>query len=525
MNLYRKSVLCLFFATMLLLLTSLCAVARERVALVIGNGAYQRDVLLNPVNDAKIVAKTLTGLGFDVILLTDLRKDKMEDAIALFGEKLKKDRESVFYYSGHGVQNEKKSYLIPVDAMHRLSVPSDISDYCIPLDLVVHRMVSREGSDTNINIVMVDACRNNLLDGLFKSSDMEHGWASLSRKADGVIISYATAPGKRALTGIGDKYSPYAKRLVELMVKPNVPVEMMFKELRAQVKADTKGDQVPWLEASLEGNFYFNPQVSLATVPFATLPQVPPNFVLIKGGEFTMGSPSSEAERYSDESPQHQVRLSDFYMAKHEVTVAEFRKYIEESGELTEAEKAKDARTWRHGVNGQLRPQSEENHPVIHVSWNDADAYCKWLSKKTGKTYRLPTEAEWEYACRAGTTTPFNTGNNLTTDQANYNGNYLYNKNLKGQYRTNTVAVESFAPNAWGLYNMHGNVWEWCSDWFGAYGSGAVTNPTGTATGSYRVLRGGSWNHDAEYCRSANRCTLTPGFRSNPVGFRLVFVP
>ena len=153
------------------------------------------------------------------------------------------------------------------------------------------------------------------------------------------------------------------------------------------------------------------------------------------------------------------------------------------------------------------------------------------MSKKSGKTYRLPTEAEREYACRAGTTTSFNTGNNLTTDQANYEGNYPYNGNPKGVYRLNTVPVNSFSPNAWGLYTMHGNVAEWCSDWFGGRyydeckESGTVSNPAGPATGSLRVLRGGSWYYDAVRCRSAYRYCYTPDSRNRNVGFRLVFVP
>ena len=183
----------------------------------------------------------------------------------------------------------------------------------------------------------------------------------------------------------------------------------------------------------------------------------PANFAYIRGGVFTMGSPPNEVSRRADEGPQHQARLSDFYMCKYEVTVGEFRQFIKESKYRTEAEKANNLWTWR-----QLS-SSEENHPVISVSWNDAIEYCKWLSVKTGKSYRLPTEAEWEYACRAGTTTPFNTGDNITTSQANYNGNSPYNNNQKGVDRDYTVPVNSFAPNAWGLYNMHGNVWEWCS--------------------------------------------------------------
>ena len=271
---------------------------------------------------------------------------------------------------------------------------------------------------------------------------------------------------------------------------------------------------------------------------------VPPDFVRIPAGEFMMGSPEDEPGRYSDEGPQHSVRLSEFYMSKYVVTLEEFRKFIEDTKYETDAEKSnssgiwdgkewkdKEGINWRHGVKGELRSASEDNHPVLHVSWNDAEAYCKWLSGKTGKKFRLPTEAEWEYSCRSGTTTPFNTGANLTTDQANYDGNYPYNNNPKGQYRSKTVAVDNFDPNAWGLYNMHGNVREWCSDWFGGNyyeeckAKGVVENPSGPETGSHRVLRGGFWNSHARHCRSAYRNNDTPDYRSYFVGFRLVFVP
>lgn len=195
------------------------------------------------------------------------------------------------------------------------------------------------------------------------------------------------------------------------------------------------------------------------------------NFVHIRGGLFMMGSSENEVDRSSDET-QHQVKVSDFYICKYAVTVAEFRKFVEESGGYrTDAVNGDGSYVWdgknwekraginwRYGVSGIECEADEYNHPVLHVSWNDAVAYCKLISAKTGKWYRLPTEAEWEYACRAGTTTPFSTGENLTTSQANYNVNYPYNQNRKGQYRENTVTVSTLAPNGWGLYNMHGNV-------------------------------------------------------------------
>jgi len=159
--------------------------------------------------------------------------------------------------------------------------------------------------------------------------------------------------------------------------------------------------------------------------------------------------------------------------------------------------------------------------PVENVSWLDVQEFIKRLNCKGG-SYRLPTEAEWEYAARAGTTTPFAFGKCLNTDQANYNGNYPLEGCQKGKYRGKTVPVGSFAPNAWGLYDMHGNVWEWVQDWYKEYPADAVTDPVGPSSGSSRVLRGGGWDSVARYCRTAFRVNDTPVNRFNGRGFRLV---
>jgi formylglycine-generating enzyme required for sulfatase activity len=151
--------------------------------------------------------------------------------------------------------------------------------------------------------------------------------------------------------------------------------------------------------------------------------------------------------------------------------------------------------------------------PVEEVSWND----CQEFFRKAGGGLRLPTEAEWEYACRAGTTTPFNTGETISTDEANYERSYLDGIGRKG----GTVEVGSFRANAWGVFDMHGNVWEWCSDWYGPYPSGLVTDPTGAASGAKRVLRGGSWHLNPRKCRSALRGRDAPDNRNDNFGLRV----
>jgi formylglycine-generating enzyme required for sulfatase activity len=147
--------------------------------------------------------------------------------------------------------------------------------------------------------------------------------------------------------------------------------------------------------------------------------------------------------------------------------------------------------------------------------------YCKGLSRRADGEYKLPTEAQWEYACRAGTTTPFNCGETISTDLANYDGHYTYGNGRQGTDRGRTTEVKSFPANAWGLYDMHGNVWEWCNDWYGSYG-GDETDPVGESSGTYRVFRGGSWKHVAQYCRSASRNGSLPDLSYLDRGFRPV---
>ena len=240
------------------------------------------------------------------------------------------------------------------------------------------------------------------------------------------------------------------------------------------------------------------------------------NMVRINGGTFLMGSPQTEPRRHSNEL-QRQVTLSPFFIGRYEVTQAEYQEIM--------------------GTN----PSSFRgpNLPVEHVSWFDAIEFCNRLSEREGlkpsytingqqviwdrsaNGYRLPTEAEWEYCSRAGTITPFYTGDNITTDEANYNGNEPYLDNAAGIFRGMTLQVGSFSPNFFGLYDMHGNVGEWCWDWNVEYTGGAHANPQGAASGYYRVFRGGGWSHPADFLRSARRGGNLPAARESFLGFRL----
>jgi formylglycine-generating enzyme required for sulfatase activity len=254
----------------------------------------------------------------------------------------------------------------------------------------------------------------------------------------------------------------------------------------------------------------------VAAPPFPT----PSNMVWIPAGTFTMGSPESEPGRLSSEGPQTQVAVSKgFCIGKFEVTQGEFLTVM--------------------GTNPSAFTGNPEL-PVDTVSWNDALAFCAALTARerneqrlpAGYEYRLPTEAEWEYACRAGTTNAFHYGEAMRSGMANFNGVFEYPpcgegiyscENPVGTYLAATTKVGNYAPNAWGLHDMHGNAWEWTHDWFAdSLPGGSITDPKGPDTGEVRVVRGGSWDENAWGCRSANRFYIFPDARSASIGFRVV---
>jgi formylglycine-generating enzyme required for sulfatase activity len=295
------------------------------------------------------------------------------------------------------------------------------------------------------------------------------------------------------------------------------------------------------------------PVTAKPTADLISLAFIPP-------GSFLMGSPEHEPHRSKTEGPQHAVTLAAFWMAKTPITQAQWR----------------EVAGWPR-VKRDLDPDPSrfkgDSRPVEQVSWHDAMEFCHRLSQRTGKNYTLPSEAQWEYACRAGTTTPFHFGATISTEVANYDGNYVYGNGPKGTYREQTTDVASFPANAWGLHDMHGNVWEWCLDkWRDSYegaptdgnawmegdslgespaaccAAGRGTTTPGTAarltastttrtaatttsvsasvaSDASRLLRGGSWDGDPRYCRSAFRNDYFPVGRNYVIGFRVCCLP
>jgi eukaryotic-like serine/threonine-protein kinase len=225
--------------------------------------------------------------------------------------------------------------------------------------------------------------------------------------------------------------------------------------------------------------------------------------VKIPGGEFLMGAPNSEHTSRENERPQHLVKVPRFYLGRYPITQEQ---YV--------------------AIMGNNPSQcTGDRLPVENVDWNDAQLFCQRLTAYTQKSYRLPTEAEWEYACRARTTTPFCFGETISTKLANYNGKLTYGSGIQGKYQSKSTPVGDFPPNGFGLGDMHGNVWEWCADsWHNNYSGAPIDGSAWTGSAS-RVLRGGSWFVNPSACRSAYRGRANAGDSDAYIGFRVAYVP
>jgi formylglycine-generating enzyme required for sulfatase activity len=290
------------------------------------------------------------------------------------------------------------------------------------------------------------------------------------------------------------------------------------------------GEEMPMRMAEVDGEGKIRLRVIEEKLPTTVVEDlgngISLELVEIPGGEFWMVSPEGEEEADPDERRRHKVKVSPFLMGKYPITQAQWKAIAERTDLKVQ-------------LDLQLQPSyfQGDDRPVESVSWHDAVEFCKRLSASTGRYYRLPSEAEWEYACRAisgsplfeggvrGGATPFYFGETLTGKLANYNASYTYADEPKGEHREQTTPVGSFSPNAFGLYDMHGNVWEWCADhWHESY-KGAPNDGSAWLSeneNNYRMLRGGSWNGNPNYCRSASRDWVIPDVRNYVIGLRVV---
>ncbi|MCY4443056.1 MAG: SUMF1/EgtB/PvdO family nonheme iron enzyme [Deltaproteobacteria bacterium] len=350
----------------------------------------------------------------------------------------------------------------------------------------------------------VDGLKAALKAGMDVNARDRRGWTALMHAANkgyklmvGPLLEAKADPDVQAADGATALFMASVhghSEIVELLMKAGADVSI-------------KG---PKGKTALDVALARRDSTSLRAFVFSDCPECP-EMVVVPGGSYKMGSPGDEAERSSAEGPQHRVTMPrPIAVGKYEVTFAEWDECVAGGG----------CNGYRPGDAGWGRGR----RPVINVSWEDAKSYVEWLSQKTGKGYRLLSESEWEYMARAGTVEPFHLGGTISTDQANYDGDYTYGTGRKGVDRGKTVSVGSFPANGFGLHDVHGNVWEWVEDcWHGNYDGAPADGSAWTSGGDCgsRVLRGGSWVNDPRNLRSANRNWFTAGNWSDSIGFRI----
>ena len=548
-----------------LLLLALPAAAQPRLALVIGNQNYtQVRKLENSLADARAMATALRERGFEVSEHHDLDRVRMLAAFDAFKRRISPGSVVVFYFAGHGVALDGANYLLPVDIARE---SEELAQYnALPLQSVMDGLASQNSRrEDGLNLLILDACRDNP----FRDHSRGAAGGLSTRPGAGLMMLYAASSGQSALDKLGSEdrnpNGVFTRTLLKAMRSPGLGVRAMAERVQREVGALTGRRQVPAFYSEALGDYVFTPgeaqpvaadglaaaereeleqlrrerapavapaaatpstpaqqQVAAAQLPspppatsqrgypvpvgqsFRDCPLVCPEMVVIPAGDFTMGSPTLDLHADADERPPRRVRVSaPLAVGKHEVTFQNWDACVAEGG--CGGHRPND-QGWGRG-----------RHPVITVSWVHAQSYVRWLSGRTGQRYRLLTEAEWEYAARAGTETAYAFGPQITPGQANYNN---------GQ-RARTQEVGIYPANPFGLHDMHGNVWEWVMDGYRDSYAGAPADAGGMVEmrDNRRVMRGGSWADRAEGLRSANREWLSPTETRVDVGFRVARDP
>ena len=548
----------LLIALVVALLAAMPAHA-ARQALVIGNAAYAEGALKNPVNDARAMDGKLTALGFKVMKVENLKRQQIGRTLTAFANTLKPGDEVVVFYAGHGVQVKGVNYLPAVDA--DIQSEEDVALNSLNLNTLMERL---DEAKAGLKLLFLDACRNNPYSRSLRSND--RGLARFSAAPSGTLIHFATRPGSVAADGTGSN-GLYTSQLLRFIDAADVPVETMLKRVSAAVTVESKKQQEPWTEGSIVGEFYFKPGAMASTIKpepvdsaaqveqqgwaaaqsgntvagytaylqeypqgryaaaariaiaslraQVTVVQAPPvaqaapppttslaagqvikdcadcpQMVAIPAGSFEMGS------MFLDEQPVHLVNVTAFFLGRTEVTQGEWIAVM--------------------GSNPSTFKQCGMNCPVENISWSDAQEFARRLSQKTGKTYRLPSEAEWEYAARAGSRGKWSFG-----EDESQLGAYAWFVNNSGS-TTHTVALKR--PNSFGLYDMHGNVWEWVQDvWHENY-QGAPSDGSAWVNGgdqAQRARRGGARYDYSDILRSAYRNRSAPIHNFSGTGMRI----
>ena len=603
---------------LLCIASTLCAAqpaGEKRVALVIGNAAYKSSPLTNPVNDARAIADQLKSLGFDVISRENLKVAQIPGVLREFRSRIQPGAVAMFFYAGHGLQIKGVNYLPAVDAA--VQGEDDVPLQSLNVNQVLDIM---EDTKTRLNLVFLDACRNNPFARSLRSAA---GGLARVNAPSGTLISFATRPGSTASDGTG-KHGLYTEYLLQEIIKPNQPVEQMLKGVVIGVKKLSQGKQEPWMEGSLDGDFYFvggplaqaapvlaaapsgigeaatfeltfwdsikvstqaadfraylakYPQGQFAPLaearvaalaPAETAPAARvgeggkavaaalpapvgypgsvfrdcsdcPEMVVVPPGTFQMGASRGEAGSGENERPRHVVKIArKIAVGRFEVTRAQFAAFVKDTGFKADNR----CYVWLHSSTWENKPdrnwqdpgfEQADDHPVVCVGWQDAQAYLAWLGRRTGKAYRLPTESEWEYFARAGTRTSRYWGDDLglACEYAN-----VHDKSAQAAHKfdwephdcddgfAETSPVGRFKPNPFGIYDVLGNAWEWTEDclstnYINAPADGSSRVPDECAK---RVYRGGGWSGPA-LPRAGVRNGNPPGYRSQLLGFRVL---
>ena len=575
---------------------SLSATGAEKYALLIGVAKYDHaemnkpEALQFPEEDAKALGKLLESGGYKVEML--LGKTATQAAIKSEFSALQKkaDAEGVVLVGmfGHGVEVDtvdaaggvfKDGCFCPFDTAMREALDfkgkpvldakgetliEPDPDTLIKLgDLMKTLKLAKAGN----RIVLADCCLTTPNAARGRSFGANF---SVQDLPENTSLLFGCSPNEQAFEHKDWGHGAFTKCLLDTIGELSAEGPVDTAQLASQMKK-----RVPALVASVSPRDRQTPKPfitdvvdlqlelskSLPTNPELTTNSIGMRMKLIPAGEFLMGSnagrrdleaggfglPETDGFDNSDEQPVHRVRISKaFYMGIHEVTRGQFAEFVNYSGYETEAEK--DGKGgWGFDAAGTMSQKPEftwkdngmsqtDLHPVINVSWNDAVEFIKWLSQKEGKQYRLPTEAQWEYCCRAGSVTHFSSGDSPASLKgfgnvldASYKRKYSINDDrLYPPFPFNdgflyTSPVGRFKANGFGLYDMHGNVWEWCSDWYAKdyYATSPLTDPVGPTTGSFRVNRGGCWSNAAAHCRAAGRDAPAPFYGRLNRGFRL----
>jgi formylglycine-generating enzyme required for sulfatase activity len=535
MNMRLLFWLCLSVVSAVLTTSALPQQRAARVALVIGNDSYPdaSTPLSTTIKDARTLAEEFRRSEFEVDLKENVGKEDMQRAVDAFTGKIRSGTVALFYFSGYGIQVARQTYLIPVNA--QVWTEAEVRRDGVSVDALLAEM-NRKGA--KVKIIILDAARRNPFERRFRASAA--GLAALDAP-DGTLALYSAAPGKVINDGTGAN-SLFVSELIKELRSPNLTAEEVFNRARIGVSRASNNEQVPWVASSLLEEFYFGSSRPVAAAPSpapapaptatpapapapapaarpapqvsSTAPATEPsgNFkpgdvfrdcatcgevVVVPAGSFDMGS----ATEY--ENPVHRVSFSKpFAIGRYEVTFGEWDQCVDEGG----CKYRPEDREWGRG-----------DRPVINVSWLDAKAFVTWLSQKTGKTYRLPTEAEWEYAARGGTNTSYWWGRDVGSRQANC-------RECGTGDVQKTAPVGSYKPNAFGLYDTAGNAAEWIEDCWNDNYRGAPNNGSAWTSGQcrLRVLRGGAFDSQAKYLRSMARFRYDTDVRYIANGFRVV---